>query len=93
MLGKVVALEQCRRKPGTLVQVRGQAKMEVEYGHQKNQLPSIVMAESQRPPLFIVVNCLCNIQLALHQLQEKMLHQVQCIASQLVPSSIKRRSR
>ena len=38
---------------GHEVQVMGQAKVEVEYGLQRNQLPLFVVVENLTPPLFM----------------------------------------
>ena len=77
MFGETVALELHKGKPlqgysGYEVQVIGQAKVEVEYGNQRYQLPLLVVAGTQRPPLF-GRNWLQSIHLdwtALHQLRE-----------------------
>ena len=37
---------------GHEVQVIGQVEVDVEYGHQKKQLPLILVAGNERPPLF-----------------------------------------
>ena len=75
MFGQTVALKLYKGKPlqgysGHVIQVIGQAKVEVGYGHQKCQLPFLVVEGNQRPPLF-GHNWLQSIQLdwtALHQL-------------------------
>ena len=80
MFGETVVLELYKEKPlqgysGHEVQVIGQAKVEVEYGNQRYQLPLLVVAGTQRPPLFSR-NWLQSIQLdwtALHQLRETAL--------------------
>ena len=51
-------MEPYKRKPiqeycGHEVQVMGQAKVKVEYGLQRNQLPLCVVVENLTPPLFI----------------------------------------
>ena len=81
MFGETVVLELYKEKPlqgysGHEVQVViGQAKVEVEYGNQRYQLPLLVVAGTQRPSLFSR-NWLQSIQLdwtALHQLRENAL--------------------
>ena len=77
MFGETAALEPYKGKKlqgysGHEVQVIGQAQVDVGYGHQKHQLPLLVVAGNQRPPLF-GRNWLQSIQLnwaALHQLRE-----------------------
>ena len=76
VFGETVALELYKGKPlqgysGYEVQVIGQAKVEVEYGNQRYQLPLLVVAETQRPPPLFGRNWLQSIHLdwtALHQL-------------------------
>ena len=69
MFGETVAIELCKGKQlqgysGHEAQVIGLTQVEVRYGHQKHQLPLLVVAENQIPPLFshnwlqnILLNC------------------------------------
>ena len=59
---------------GHKVQVIRQVKVDVEYGHQKKQLPLIIVAGNERPPLF-GRNWMQEIQLdwaEMHQIREKV---------------------
>ena len=75
---QLVALEPYKGKPlqgysGHEVQVMGQRVVEVEYGHQKRQLPLLIVGGNQKPALF-GRNWLQSIQLdwaELHQVREK----------------------
>ena len=78
MFGNTGTLEIYQGKPlqgyaGHEVQVIGQVEVNVEYGHQKKQLPLILVAGNERPPLF-GRNWMQGIQLdwaKLHQIREK----------------------
>ena len=57
MFGNIRTLEVYQGKSlqgyaGHKVQVIGQVEVDVGYGHQKKQLPLILVAGNERPPLF-----------------------------------------
>ena len=78
MFGNTRTLEVYQGKPlqgyaGHEVQLIGPVEVDVEYGHQKKQLPLILVAGNERPPLF-GRNWMQGIQLdwaKLHQIRQK----------------------